>query len=58
MMKYILMMIAVCLSACDHAPEQKIAAPQRAALNKASGVDQTVQQSTDDAKKKIEDAEK
>ncbi|MDD4960496.1 MAG: hypothetical protein PHS51_14190 [Gallionella sp.] len=57
-MKYILMIIALCLSACDDAPEQKIAAPQRAALDKASGVDQTVQQSTDDAKKKIEDADK
>lgn len=57
-MKYILIAVALCLSACDDAPEQKIAASQRAVLQQASGVNQTVQQSTDDAKKKVEDAEK
>ncbi|MFY9261187.1 MAG: hypothetical protein WAO71_11845 [Gallionella sp.] len=57
-MKYILIVMALCLAACDSAPEQKIAAPQRAALDKARGVDQTVQQSTEDAKKKTEEAEK
>lgn len=57
-MKYILIAVALCLSACDDVPEQKIAAPQRAVLQQASGVNQTVQQSTDDAKKKVEDAEK
>lgn len=57
-MKYILIAVALCLSACDDVPEQKIAASQRAVLQQASGVNQTVQQSTDDAKKKVEDAEK
>jgi outer membrane lipoprotein-sorting protein len=57
-MKYFLIAIALCLSACDKAPEQKIAAPQRDALKKAEGVDQTVQQNTEAMKKKAEDAEK
>jgi hypothetical protein len=55
-MKYILFAIALLLSACDNSP--KIAAPQRAALEKAKSVEQTVQKSDEESKKKIEDAEK
>lgn len=58
-MKYILLVAILLLAACDNStPAPKIAAPQRAALDKAKGVDQTVQTGTDEAKKKIEDAEK
>lgn len=57
-MKYILFAIALVLSACDKPSVPVIAAPQRAALEKAKGVDQVVQNATDESKKKIEDAEK
>lgn len=58
-MKYILLTIALLLTACDNStPAPKIAAPQREALEKAKGVDQAVQKNTEDEKKKIEDAEK
>ncbi|MBI3479122.1 MAG: hypothetical protein HY016_02010 [Nitrosomonadales bacterium] len=57
-MKYILLAV-VLLAACDRStPAPKIAAPQRAALEKAQGVDQVVKTNTDESKKKIEDAEK
>ena len=55
-MKYILIVVPLLLNACD--PTTKIAAPQRAALEKAKGVDQVVQKETEESKKKIEDAEK
>lgn len=58
-MKYILLSIVLLLAACDKAtPIPKIAAPQREALEKAKGVDQAVQKSTEETKKKAEEAEK
>ena len=58
-MKYFLLGIILLLAACDKAtPAPKIAAPQREALEKAKGVDQAVQKSADELKKKTEDAEK
>lgn len=57
-MKYILLAIALMLTACDKPPTPKIAAPQREALDKAKGVDQAVQQSAEESRKKIEEAEK
>jgi len=57
-MKYILLAVALLLTACDKPPTPKIAAPQREVLDKAKGVDQMVQKNTEDEKKKIEDAEK
>ncbi len=58
-MKYILLALALLFTACDKsAPTPKIAAPQREALDKAKGVDQAVQQSTDELKQKAADAEK
>jgi hypothetical protein len=58
-MKYILLAVVLLFTACDKsAPTPKIAAPQREALDKAKGVDQTVQQSTDDLKQKAVEAEK
>ena len=57
-MKYFLLVIALLLAACDKPAAPKIAAPQREALDKAKAVDQAVQQSTEEEKKKIEDAEK
>jgi hypothetical protein len=57
-MKYVLLAVALLLAACDKPPTPKIAAPQREALEKAKGVDQAVQQNTEESKKKIEDAEK
>lgn len=56
-MKYILLAIVLSFAACDNSTP-KIAAPQRAALEKAKGVEQTVQQSADETKKKVEEAEK
>jgi len=57
-MKYILLVVVLLLGACDKPSVPKIAAPQREALEKAKGVDQAVQDATEDSKKKIEDAEK
>lgn len=57
-MKYILLAIALLLTACDKPAAPKIAAPQREALEKAKAVDQTVQNATAESKKKIDDAEK
>lgn len=58
-MKYILLITALLLSACDNStPAAKIAAPQREALEKAKAVDQAVQNATAESKKKIDDAEK
>lgn len=57
-MKYILLALALLLTACDKPPTPKIAAPQREVLDKAKGVDQMVQKNTDEEKKKIEDADK
>jgi hypothetical protein len=58
-MKYILLAVVLLLNACDNSSTTpKIAAPQREALEKAKGVDQAVQNATEESKKKIEDAEK
>ena len=58
-MKYILLAVALLLNACDKAPTvPKIAAPQREALEKAKGVEQTVQNASEESKKRIEDEEK
>lgn len=58
-MKYILLAIALMLNACDNpSPAPKIAAPQRDALEKAKGVDQAVQQGTEQMQNKIDNAEK
>ena len=56
-MKYILIVVALLLAACDNSTP-KIAATQREAIEKAKGVDQTVQKEAEESKKKIEDAEK
>jgi hypothetical protein len=56
-MKYILLSIVLLLAACDNSTP-KIAAPQREALDKAKAVDQAVQKSTEETKKKAEEAEK
>ena len=57
-MKYILLVVVLLLSACDKPSVPKIAESQREALEKAKGVDQTVQKNTEEEKKKIEDASK
>lgn len=57
-MKYILLAIALLLTACDKPAAPKIAAPQREALEKAKAVDQAVRNATAESKKKIDDAEK
>jgi hypothetical protein len=56
-MRYVLLALALSLAGCDNSTP-KIAAPQRSALEKAKGVEQTVQQSADETKKKSEEAEK
>ena len=57
-MKYILLAVVLLFAACDNSsPVPKIAAPQREALEKAKGVDQVMQQNTEESKQKIEDAE-
>lgn len=57
-MKYILIIAALLLAACDKPATPKIAAPQREALEKAKGVEQAVQKQAEESKQKIEDAEK
>ena len=58
-MKYFLLVVVLMLNACDNSSSApKIAAPQRDALEKAKGVDQTIQNAADQTKQKIEDAEK
>lgn len=58
-MKIILLAAVLLLCACDgpSAPTPKIAEPQREALEKARGVDQTLQQANEEAQKKISEAE-
>jgi hypothetical protein len=58
-MKYFLLVVVLLLNACDNpSTAPKIAAPQRDALEKAKGVDQTLKNANDETKQKIEDAEK
>jgi len=60
-MKYFVLVpvLVMSLNACDSSSTApKIAAPQREVLDKAKGVDQTVQKAADESKQKIEDAEK
>ncbi len=57
-MKYILLAVTLLFAACDKPPTPKIAAPQREALEKAKGVEQTIQKEADESQKKIEDAAK
>ena len=58
-MKYFVLVVVLLLNACDNSSSApKIAAPQRDALEKAKGVDQTLQNAADETKQKIEDAEK
>ena len=58
-MKIVLFAMILLLGACDgpSAPTPKIAEPQREALEKARGVDQTLQQSNEETQKKINEAE-
>ena len=57
-MKYILLAVTLLFAACDKPATPKIAAPQRAALEKAGDVNQMVQQNTEEMKKKVDDADK
>jgi hypothetical protein len=57
-MKYILLAVALLLSACEKPAAPKIAATQREVLDNAKAVDQMVKKNTEESKKKIEDAEK
>jgi hypothetical protein len=56
-MKYIILAIALMLTACDKPTVPKIAAPQREALEKARGVDQIVQKNAEETQKKAKEAE-
>ena len=58
-MRIILLAVVMLLGACDGSsvPTPKIAEPQREALEKARGVEQTLQQSNEDMQKKIGEAE-
>ena len=58
-MKDLCFAVVVLLNACDQSSTvSKIAAPQRAALDKAKAVDRVTQTETEESKKRIEDAEK
>lgn len=57
-MRYILLAVALLLSACEKPAAPKIAATQREVLDNAKAVDQMVQKNTAEEKKRIEDAEK
>jgi len=55
-MRFILLVAVLLLNGCDSSTSTtKIAAPQRAALEKAKQVDQVVQNATEASKKKIDD---
>jgi len=58
-MKYILFTTLLLLSACDRSstPPPKLAEPQREALDKAKGVNQTLQKAGEEQQKSISDAE-
>lgn len=57
-MKSILLASLLLLTACDgSSPTAKIAAPQREALEKAKGVDQTLQQANEAEQKKLSETE-
>lgn len=59
-LSYLLITYALCLSllACeDPRPPPDLIKPQRDALDKAKGLEQTIQTQTEDTKKKINDAE-
>ena len=58
-MKIILFAVILLLGACDgpSAPTPKLAEPQREALEKARGVGQTLQQSSEQMRDKVGDAE-
>ncbi|OGT00524.1 MAG: hypothetical protein A3F73_06895 [Gallionellales bacterium RIFCSPLOWO2_12_FULL_59_22] len=58
-MKYALIAVILLLGACDgpSAPTPKIAETQRDALEKAKGVEQTLQQANEAAQKKTGDTE-
>jgi hypothetical protein len=57
-MKYILLAVALMLTACEKPATPKIAAPQREALDKAKQVDQMVQKNTEESKKNIDNIDK
>ncbi|MDO8810804.1 MAG: hypothetical protein Q7J38_02085 [Gallionella sp.] len=58
-MKYILLTTLLLLAACDGppTPPPKLAEPQREALEKANGVDQTLQKAGEEQQKNISEAE-
>lgn len=58
-MKRLMLTVLFILCACDgqSPPPARIAEPQREALEKAQGVEQTLQQSSEAAQKKIDQAE-
>ena len=58
-MKYVLLAVILLLGACDDSPTAaaKIAAPQRDALEKARGVEQTLQKADEESQKKTSDTE-
>ena len=58
-MKYILFAVILLLGACDgsSAPTPKIAEPQREALEKAKGVEQTLQKADEESRKKVSESE-
>ena len=57
-MKYILLAVVLLFAACDNSsPVPKIAAPQREALEKAKGVEQTLQKANEGSQKEISESE-
>lgn len=54
---FLLFSLSFSLVACDAPPPPDIIKPQREALEKAKGVEQTLQKDADDTRKKIEEAE-
>ncbi|MGC2165682.1 MAG: hypothetical protein WA632_06690 [Gallionella sp.] len=59
-MQYLIVVTLLLLAACDGSstPVAKIAVPQREALDKAKGVEQTIQSNADETRQKIDDAAK
>lgn len=54
---FLLFSLSFSLAACEAPPPPDIIKPQREVLEKAKGVEQTLQKEADDTRKKIEEAE-
>lgn len=55
--RFLFLLFSLLLAACEAPPPPDIIKPQREALEKAKGVEQTLQKEADEMRKKIDEAE-